>query len=206
MDSSLDKSALRQQMRIIRAALSSEERQAKSQKIAARAVTLADYIDSTVIAAYYPTSTEVDCRPIFAHALNRSKKIYLPMVTRHGLNNVLLFGPYSPEHDKDLHKSSLGILEPPFDSKTALSAADLSVVFVPLLAFNTAGYRLGTGGGYYDVTFQWLKEARLKKQTSCVLVGLGFDCQETQKLRHDDWDIPLNYVVTESRTISCSAK
>mgnify|MGYP002382945820 CR=1 FL=1 len=197
-----DKTRLRRHMQATRRVLSMEERQAKSYAICAHAMALARYIDSPMVAAYYPAGSEVDCRPILAHALAEQKKVYLPVVP-YGASKALWFCPYLATTQAKLKKSALGILEPPFDPDTALTAKDLTLVFVPLLAFDPSGYRLGTGGGYYDISFQWLKEARFKKQTACRLVGLAFDCQEFPQLPKDAWDIPMDYIITESRTREC---
>ncbi|MEY3182789.1 MAG: hypothetical protein RLZ35_774 [Pseudomonadota bacterium] len=204
-DSGLNKMALRRTMRETRRALSVETRQQKSQAICAQALALPHYATATHISAYYPTRSEVDCKPILKHALQQSKSVYLPVV-RNDLNKILLFSVYTGDAQGQLSKNALGVLEPPFNPETALTAKALRLVFVPMLAFDQKGYRLGTGGGYYDCSFDWLQEARLKKQANCILVGLAFDCQEATQLPVDPWDITMDYIVTESRTIDLTAQ
>lgn len=196
-----DKTKLRGKMQAARRALSAEKRQDKSYAISARAMALAPYNDAKLIAAYYPTGTEVDCKPILTHALAEQKKVYLPIVAS-GPTKELWFGPYLSNTQPTLQKNTLGILEPIFNDD-AITAKDLTLVFLPLLAFDVFGYRLGTGGGYYDISFQWLKGARFRKESHCVLVGLAFDCQECPELPKDGWDVPMDYIITESRTIKC---
>jgi 5-formyltetrahydrofolate cyclo-ligase len=50
------------------------------------------------------------------------------------------------------------------------------------------------GAGYYDKTFAFLHEKTEKKP---LLVGLAFECQKTDALPHDEWDIKLDAVLTE---------
>jgi 5-formyltetrahydrofolate cyclo-ligase len=188
-------------MQTTRRALSADKRQDKSYAISARALALACYNDASLIAAYYPAGTEVDCKPILAYALTEQKKVYLPIVPS-GPNKELWFGPYLSSTQPILQKNALGILEPIFNDD-AITAKDLTLIFMPMLAFDVSGYRLGTGGGYYDISFQWLKGARFKKKTNCILVGLAFDCQEYPQLPKDGWDVSMDYIITESRTIKC---
>ena len=44
------------------------------------------------------------------------------------------------------------------------------------------------GGGFYDRS--------LTQSPRPVLAGLGFECQELAELSADEWDVPLDYVVT----------
>ncbi len=34
-------------------------------------------------------------------------------------------------------------------------------------------------------------------------VGIGFECQRVDRLKSDDWDIPLDYVATEAALHKC---
>ena len=61
-----------------------------------------------------------------------------------------------------------------------------------VLAFDNYGFRLGYGGGYYDKTFSYLKNN--KKKSS---VGYAFDNQKVNKVPKDEFDIKLDYVITE---------
>ena len=50
--------------------------------------------------------------------------------------------------DTDYTKNKYGIAEPV--NGTVIDTAALDMIFVPLLAFDTNGYRLGYGKGFYD--------------------------------------------------------
>jgi len=70
----------------------------------------------------------------------------------------------------------------------------LEVVFIPLLAFDEKGSRVGYGKGFYD--------NMLKKCTpDCIKIGVSF-FNATENLITDTFegDMPLDYCVTPSKT------
>lgn len=81
----------------------------------------------------------------------------------------------------------LGIPEPV--SGIEILPTSLDVVFVPLLAFDSKGHRVGYGKGYYD---RFLAECR----TDCIKVGLSLFEEEKETFIIEETDIALNYCVT----------
>ena len=76
-----------------------------------------------------------------------------------------------------------------------------AVVLAPLLAFDTAGYRLGYGGGYYDRTL-----AKLRAGGHRVLaVGIAYSFQQVEAVPHGADDQRLDWIVTEERIFSSGA-
>ena len=73
------------------------------------------------------------------------------------------------------------------------------VLLVPLLAFDSRGYRLGYGGGFYDRTLEKLRA--LKKVTA---VGVAYQAQMTDEVPLGEHDAPLDYVMTEEGTFRCA--
>ena len=84
-------------------------------------------------------------------------------------------------------KNALGIPEPV--SGIEIEALKIDVVFVPLLAFDNKGNRVGYGKGYYD---RFL--ARCKPD--CIKIGLSFFEEEQDSFIIEPTDIPLDYCVT----------
>jgi len=89
--------------------------------------------------------------------------------------------------------SPFGIPEPV--DGIEVPATKLDVVFVPLLAFDRKGHRVGYGKGFYD---RFLAACR----PDVIKVGLSFFEAETQEIPHNDTDIPLDYCVTPNGIIS----
>ncbi|MDR0705319.1 MAG: 5-formyltetrahydrofolate cyclo-ligase [Planctomycetaceae bacterium] len=98
----------------------------------------------------------------------------------------------------DLESGRFGILEPKQkirnNPKYHVTPEQLDVVFVPGLAFDTLGNRLGRGKGYYD---RFLSQFPL----NTLLIGLAFECQIVEQIPVDTWDCPVSIVVTEKRII-----
>lgn len=147
------------------------------------------FLAAQSIAAYYPTRNEFDSVPLIA-TICESKRCYLPLITGQG---ALRFVRYQP--GDDLKPNAFGILEP-CDHKEMCEPAELDMVLMPLLAFDTLGHRLGMGGGYYDRTFQFLKtQPAMSKRPH--LAGLAYALQEADDLPVDAWDVTLDSVITE---------
>jgi 5-formyltetrahydrofolate cyclo-ligase len=78
----------------------------------------------------------------------------------------------------------------------AIRARQLDLLFVPLIGFDDAGYRIGMGGGFYDASLAYLRRHHAWRKP--YLVGVAFECQHIAgKLPHDAWDVPLDAVLTE---------
>jgi 5-formyltetrahydrofolate cyclo-ligase len=77
---------------------------------------------------------------------------------------------------------------------TYLNPLAVSLLFIPLVGFDSAGTRLGMGAGYYDRYI-----GRLPPASRPLLVGLAHEVQRSERpLTREPWDIPLDAVVTES--------
>lgn len=68
----------------------------------------------------------------------------------------------------------------------------IDVVFVPLLAFDAKGHRVGYGKGFYDRFLAACKPDVIK-------IGLSFFEAEENNIPHNDTDIALDYCVTPKR-------
>jgi hypothetical protein len=66
------------------------------------------------------------------------------------------------------------------------------VLIVPMLAFDSAGYRLGYGGGVYDRTL-----GRLRATKPVVAVDAAFAGQEVAHVPRGCHDEPLDWILTE---------
>lgn len=96
-----------------------------------------------------------------------------------------------------LRVNSYGIPEP--QDGIQIQESQLDVVFVPLLAFDTKGNRVGYGKGFYDRFLQQCKPEVLK-------VGLSFFEAEEEIDDVSDLDIALDYCVTPSKTYAFITK
>lgn len=180
---------LRREMRARRAALDDETRERASRRIAGTVAHASFFSRACTIACYLPMDEEVDTWPIIARAWRRKKRIFVPLTIP---GSVLTFREVSP--DSDLVHNEWGLLEPV--SGDVIAPQKLDLVLAPLVAFDADRHRVGMGGGYYDRTFAFLHERRRRFRPK--LVGLAFDCQRTEKIAANPWDIALYRVITES--------
>ncbi len=155
------------------------------------------------IALYLSQDNELDLYLLLEHCLKLKKECYLPVLN----NNKLDFAIYN--HSSTLQTNRYNIPEPVMDNKhsSKISAKELDLVFLPLVAFTKTGQRLGMGGGYYDQTFAFLANSSNNDNNSNnnilkpKLIGVAYDLQCMDQLPADSWDINLNGIITESAYI-----
>jgi 5-formyltetrahydrofolate cyclo-ligase len=175
-----------------RAGLSATDVQRASVAVARRVIDLPELARATRIAAYRAVRGEIDCDPIVQWAWQTGRHVYLP-VTRPP--RTLTFARW--RRDDRFVTSRFGIDEPLPTART-VALERLDVVLVPLVAFDREGTRLGHGAGYYDAAFSFRRSLR---RTRPVLVGLAHAFQEIDHIDRAEWDVPLDIVVTERKTL-----
>ena len=148
------------------------------------------------IGIYLANDGEIDPSLLLGIALAANKACFLPIL--HPLkSNRLLFGEYR-EGDQ-LNKNRFGISEPQL-KKTAIAPLwSLDLLFIPLVAFDLSGNRVGMGGGFYDRTLAGCSNQPRKP----TLIGLAHRCQEIDSISRQSWDIPLDQIITDREIISC---
>ncbi len=75
-------------------------------------------------------------------------------------------------------------------------ARRLDAVVVPVIGFDSRGWRLGQGGGYYDRTFGFVSR---KARPRPLLIGLAYECQRLASAPREAHDVRLHAVLTERR-------
>lgn len=92
-----------------------------------------------------------------------------------------------------LKKNTYNIPEP-IDG-IPIQSQQIEVVFIPLLAFDKNGNRIGYGKGFYD---RFLNECN----TNTIKIGLSFFEVEDLEFGINEHDIALNYCVTPNKIYS----
>ncbi len=135
------------------------------------------------VAGIWPLPGEPDLRPLW-HALHGwGQAVLLPQTPPPG--QALRFRRWHP---------GCAMLPGRFGTRHPEGADDVpDLIFVPLLAFDAHGYRLGYGGGYYDRTLAALPQARA--------VGYGFGFQQVDAVPRGPFDLRLPAIVTESGAV-----
>jgi 5-formyltetrahydrofolate cyclo-ligase len=137
-----------------------------------------------VVAGYRAINDEADPAPLLDILRVRGHRIALPRVV--GQGHALMFHYYEP--GAVLVSGGYGLSEP----SANWPEAEPDVLLVPLLAFDAAGYRLGYGAGYYDMSL-----AQLRARRSILAVGYAYEGQEASFVPHTEADEKLDWIVTE---------
>ena len=95
------------------------------------------------IGFYWPFQGEIDLRPLVRSFLALGAEAALPVVVEK--RQPLAFWSWRPGM-----KLERGIWNIPVPHE--MNPVRPAILLVPLLGFDAAGYRLGHGGGYYDLT------------------------------------------------------
>jgi 5-formyltetrahydrofolate cyclo-ligase len=171
-----------------RDALSSEQRAAAADAVAARGLPF-EVMRGTIVSGYSPIRSEIDPVPLMRSLAAQGAQLALPAIMARGRS--LAFRAWSPS-DR-LLLGPLGILEP------SPAAAELipDILLVPLAAFDRAGHRIGYGAGHYDYTLAHLRKLKLKH---IIAIGLAFAVQEIAAVPALPHDVALDYVLTEAQT------
>jgi 5-formyltetrahydrofolate cyclo-ligase len=186
-------STLRQQIKADRNRLSKKSLKQHSQQLLNQVINYKPFRQSRRIAFYHAVNGEIDPKPLLDEALRRGKTPYLPILRRDSAIG-LWFAPY--HHNSKLKLNRFNIPEPVVPHRQLIKPWALDMVFVPLVAFDRHGHRLGMGGGYYDRTFAFkLQRSHL---TGPTMVGLAHNLQYRDTIESNPWDIPLDCVITET--------
>jgi 5-formyltetrahydrofolate cyclo-ligase len=184
---------LRKLKRNQRRALPESIQKRHSQALCENITRHAMYKNCTRLACYIANDGEIDPYLIIEHASFAGKKVYLPVLSP--LRNSLYFAPYTAGDKLNLNRFS--IPEPTCHPTQWIKARQLDLLLMPLVAFDVMGSRLGMGGGFYDRTLAYLRCRRHWKKPT--LAGLAHEIQKTEQLSRQNWDIPLDYIVTEQQ-------
>ena len=137
-----------------------------------------------ILGFYSPFGAEYDPMSVVGPHLDRGGQAALPVVVARG--QPLEYRPWRPGVTMAPGKFSFGIAEP-----VEGPAVIPDLMLVPLLGFDDAGYRLGYGGGYFDRTL-----AALAPRPSAI--GVGFELSQLETIHPQDFDIPMDVIVTEA--------
>jgi 5-formyltetrahydrofolate cyclo-ligase len=181
------KERLRHEAQARRDALPAEACTAAAKTIAARAFPL-PITPGIVVSGFMPLKSEINPLPLMQRLAEQGAQLALPRIVGHG-------SPLSMrawEFGSPLDRGQWGIREPKADAPEV----DPDVLLVPLLAFDRAGYRIGYGAGYYDITIK-----RLRGLKTVTAVGIAFAAQEVAEIPKTPRDERLDLVLTEREVI-----
>ncbi|MCD6045595.1 MAG: hypothetical protein K0R48_758 [Gammaproteobacteria bacterium] len=191
-----DKKSLRREFRAKREAVTAVEREIASTALVQQLYTQDWFQNKQSFALYSAMASEIDTQPLITALWQHQKSCYLPRITP---DNTLVFAQYHA--DTVLIPNRFGIAEP-IASAPLCEISDLDIIFIPVVAFDEEGHRLGMGAGYYDKTLADLR----KQKKRPLLAGLAYALQRANHISHDAWDVSLDIVVTEQGVQRCRCR
>jgi 5-formyltetrahydrofolate cyclo-ligase len=134
---------------------------------------------------------EVLTSPI--HSLLINEPYYHQLIFSKVEKNTSQLIPYLTDKKTIFVRSDWGILEPTEETSVRLNPKDIDVVFIPLLAVDTQGHRVGYGKGFYD---------RFLAQVKPDVIKIGLSLEEPIEPIEDlnPYDIALDFAITPDAT------
>ncbi|QLB20915.1 5-formyltetrahydrofolate cyclo-ligase [Vespertiliibacter pulmonis] len=175
---------IRNLMRLKRLSLSDTQQQQAALQIVPQAQQLVTHYQANNIALYLPFNGEISPLALLEHLRLQGKNIYLPVLHPFAFRQLLFL---KFEEQSRLQRNRFGILQPRLDIRNIIPPNELEMIFVPLVACDKKGNRLGVGGGYYDRT--------LAQMPNVTRVGLAHHFQQVESLPVESWDIPLHHLI-----------
>lgn len=128
---------------------------------------------------YYPIQNEIDL--LVLYELYPEKTFFLPVTHRKSIEVRQYTGK------DNLKKGKFNIPEPIGEAYSG----KIDLVFVPGVAFDRQGYRLGRGGGYYDRFLSSLRHT--------MRIGVGYHFQLVHKIPRNRHDQKMDSVILGER-------
>jgi 5-formyltetrahydrofolate cyclo-ligase len=139
------------------------------------------------ISGYCAIAGEPDVMPVLKIVAERGLMTSLPFIEPNADVRRMDFARWSPG---DLLVESPNRFQQPATCGETISP---DMILTPLLGFDRAFNRLGQGGGDYDRAFV--------RHPGALRIGIAWSVQEVDALPVEDWDVPLDAVLTEQRWI-----
>lgn len=189
MKPEMRKRVLRQQYKEIRNTISSKKKGFVSDVIAGKVKKWNLYQVARSLLCYSAIQNEINCDKIIEMAWREKKKVCLPKVIDDSKMEV-----YQMNHWDDLIPGAYGILEPNPKKCKKVNPKEVDLAFIPGIAFDQKGYRLGYGGGYYDRFLQHYPQIKR--------IGISYHALFVPTVYPEEHDIPVDYLITEQEFLS----
>lgn len=182
------KTRLRKECIEARRALDPREKASMDERIAQKLRHLWIYRESDIIYTYVSTEIEADTRGIIKMAVLDGKAVAVPRCIK-GTREMEFCIIKSEE---DLESGAFGVLEP---KESCPVCKDFSggLCIVPALSFDSSGFRLGYGKGYYD---------RFLAKFGGKTAGLCYSAFIRPELPRGKFDKAVDVIITERSVTS----
>lgn len=144
------------------------------------------------ICCYLAMPVEIQTEALVRQSRADGKQLFVPAYS----GALRKYVPAIIDPGDEIGPGKFNILEPAVPRW--IKAEKIDLVFVPGLAFDRFGGRLGHGGGYYD---QFLD---LESLRAACKVGLAFEFQMRARIPLRAGDVRMDVVITEKAVYRCA--
>ncbi len=187
----MDKDILRRQVIEIRDQIQAEDRKRWSLEIEDKLWVSDYYKRASIVLSYASFRSEVSTDHINNHILEDGKRLYLPK-TYHMEHRMRFF------EVEDMANLACGYqhIREPMESSTPFEEDGIDgeyvLMLMPGVAYDSKGYRIGYGGGYYD---RYLDLYGDQIHTTCML---AYQVQKTDNIEVSNFDIKPKHILTNN--------
>ncbi len=189
----MEKKTLRRQILSKRDALGNDTKISLSRKIFKTLKDTEYYKKAKNIFVFISFGSEIDTHEFIKEGIEEGKNILVP-VTFKGTREM------KPSLLKGFNELEIGyfdILSPKDEFIRYVDPLEIDLVVVPGAVFDRKGYRVGYGGGFYDIFLS----TKIRKEIPKIAVG--FDLQLVDKVPVEEFDFPVDFIITEKEMIEC---
>lgn len=165
-----------------RVAVTPAQRRQWNAQITRHLLTQFPVLQGMLVGLYWPFKGEFDPRPAVRYLRKFGTRAALPVVVQKAA--PLQFREWWPGA-----QMTTGVFDLPVPDGTEVVKAD--ALLIPLVGFDSQGYRLGYGGGYFDRTLAASRPQPLK-------IGLAFELSWIPTIQPQRHDVPMDFIVTEA--------
>jgi 5-formyltetrahydrofolate cyclo-ligase len=185
------KAALRKQLLAARRGIADDVRAAEARMLNEHVELLVS--SGCTVCAYVPVGTEPGSVEMLNVLLHRAGRVLLPIARTMADETPLplRWGEYRPGA---LSRGRWGLLEPPEPWLPESALAEAELVFVPALAVDRRGVRLGRGAGFYDRSLS-------DRDPQARLIATVRDAEFVDELPSEPHDVRMTHALTPERGV-----
>jgi len=139
------------------------------------------------IGLYFAKDNEVLTKYLILEILNLGKRVFLPKMSEDHIEFREI------KSLDDLETGSFDILEPNIDCRI-INPNEIDLLIIPCVGVDKHGNRIGRGKGCYD---------KFLSDFGGMVVCLAYDFQVVDRIKTDEFDKSVDFVVTEKSVVNC---
>ena len=157
-----------------------------SRRIVRHAINWIEENRANAVLIYLSMRSEVETGSLLDYLLTQNKIALAPVMC---MKQRDLTPHRIVDAKRDLRLHPYGMYQPNKETCPPFPLNEIDLIFVPGVAFDPKGYRIGYGAGFYDRFLPQCPQA--------VWIGLAYEAQIVTDTFPQPWDVPLHQILTE---------